>query len=133
MAVSQGMFVSSFPVATNATTARTLDKSTNQYKAVALTTNGEATINFTTNVQTVVGILQNSPTTSQVAAVCVSGVTQFRMAANTVDVGEAVGASSIGLGIAPTSDNWKIGTVVYGSSGGAGRLVTINLQIAHSS
>lgn len=133
MAVSQDMTVSSFPVATPGSTAVSLANATNQYKAVALTTNGEAAINFTTNVQTVVGILQNSPTTAQVAAVAVSGVTQFRQAANTVDAGEAVAASSLGLGIAPTSDNWKIGTVLYGSSGAAGRLVTINLQIAHSS
>lgn len=128
MAVANKMTVVSYGIATNATTARTLDKSTNQYKAVGLTTAGQASINFTTNVQPI-GVLQQGGTTSQVAAVAVSGVTQFRMAASTLAAGDLVAASSIGLGIAPTTDNWAIGTILYGSSGGAGRLVTINLGV----
>jgi len=133
MAVSQKYTAASFFTATNATTARTLDKSTNQYKAIGLTTAGGASLAFTTNpMLNYVGVLTNSPTTSQVAAVAVSGVVQFRMSASTLSAGDVVGCSSLGLGIAPTSDNAPIGQIVYGTSGAAGRLVTINLQRGYS-
>ena len=139
MAVSHQMTVVSFPVIATTDTGKSLHHSSNQYCAVGLTTAGQATIKFTTNVNglstaQVIGILQNNPTTAQVAAVCVAGVTKMRMAANTIDQGEGVAASSVGLGVVPTSNNWKIGTVLYGSSGAAGRLVTINLNFpTHSS
>ena len=68
MAISQKMTVISLQALTNATTAENLANSTNQYKAIALSTAGQATLTFSTNVNPV-GILQNSPTTSQVAAV----------------------------------------------------------------
>lgn len=134
MAVSHQMTVVSFPVIATSDTGKSLHHSSNQYCAVGLTTAGQATLKFTTNVGAlstaqVIGVLQNNPTTAQVAAVCVAGVTKLRMAANTLDQGEGVAASSIGLGIAPTSNNWKIGTILYGSSGAAGRVVTINLAL----
>jgi len=125
MAVSQKMTVVSFQTLTNATTAESLAKSTNQYKAIMLSTAGQATLTFSSNANPV-GILQNSPTTAQVAAVCVAGVTQFRMAASTLSAGDFVATSTDGLGIAPTSDSPQIGQIIYGSSGAAGRLVTIN-------
>jgi hypothetical protein len=133
MAVSQKMTCASFGIATNATTARTLDKSTNQYKAVGLTTAGLAALSFTTNVTlNYIGVLQEGGSTSQAANVCVGGITQFRMSASTLSAGDVVGASSLGLGIAPTSDNAPIGRILYGSSGGAGRLVTVNLDAGYS-
>ena len=125
MAVSQTMTVASFQTLTNATTAETLSKSTNQYKAIMLSTAGQATLTFSSNASPV-GVLQNSPTTNQVAAVCIQGVTQFRMAASTLSAGDFIGTSTNGIGIAPTSDSPRIGQILYGSSGAAGRLVTIN-------
>ena len=127
MAVSQKMTVASFQVLTNATTAETLSKSTNQYKAVKLSTSGgQVTLTYSTNVAPV-GILQNSPTTKQVAAVCIQGVTQARMAAaDTLSAGDPVAASSNGGLITPSSNSPQIGQMLYGSSGAAGRLVTIN-------
>jgi hypothetical protein len=125
------MTVSSFPVATNATTAESLANSTNQYKALMLSSAG-VTLAWTSRVYRPIGILQNSPTTAQVAAVCVDGVTQFRMGASTRAAGDTIAASSLGLGIIPSSDAWQIGQILYGSSGAAGRLVTIKLEAGSS-
>jgi hypothetical protein len=133
MAISQKMTVASFPVLTPVATAETLSKSTNQYKLVMLSTAGRASLAYTTNTAlAAIGVLQNSPTTSQVAAVAVAGITQLRMSASTLSAGDVVGNSSVGLGIAPTSDNPPVGRILYGSSGAVGRLVTINLDFGYS-
>jgi hypothetical protein len=125
------MTVSSFPVATPGSTAQSLANSTNQYKALMLSSAG-VTLAWTSRVYRPIGVLQNSPTTAQVAAVCVDGVTQFRMGASTRAAGDTIAASSLGLGIIPSSDAWQIGQILYGSSGAAGRLVTIKLEAGSS-
>ena len=122
MAVSQNILTLSFPVGSTA-----LNNSTNQYKAVVMTTAGTVTLPSATSVSNPLGVLVNSPTTLQVAAVAVRGVTQFRMTASTLSAGDLVAASTLGLGIAPSTGFSAIGRIVYGSSGGA-RLVSILLQ-----
>ena len=137
MAVSQKMTVTSVRPMTPASTADSLALSSNQYKAVRLSTvdatAGQATLITSSNVFDVFGILQNSPTTAQIAAVCVKGVTPFRMALSTLSAGDFVAASSLSLGVIPTSDGGQIGQIIYGSSGAVGRVVTINYLGANSS
>ena len=124
MAVSQNVLTLSFPVGSTA-----LNNSTNQYKAVVLTTAGSVSLPASSNVTNPLGVLVNSPTTLEVAAVAVKGVVQFRMTASTLSAGDLVAASSLGLGVTPSTDGSALGRIVYGSSGGA-RLVSILLQPA---
>jgi hypothetical protein len=126
MAISQNLHVVSFP--TNSTA---LNNSTNQYKFVMATTAGVA-LPASSNVMNPIGILQNTPTSAEVAAVAVSGVSQLRMAASTLAAGDLVAGSSLGLGVAPSSDANQQGQIIYGSSGGAGRLVSVLLKSGSS-
>ena len=136
MAVSQKMTVTSIQTMTPATTGDSLALSSNQYKAIRLSTadatRGQAVMITSSKCYDAVGILQNSPSTAQPAAVCIKGVTPFRMSLSTLSAGDFIAASSLGLGVTPTSEHGQIGQIVYGSSGAVGRLVTINFIGAQS-
>ena len=55
------------------------------------------------------------------------------MAASTLGAGNLVAASSVGLGISPTSDAQSVGVIVYGSSGSTGRLCSVLLHSVEGS
>jgi hypothetical protein len=52
-------------------------------------------------------------------------VIKVRLAASTLDAGNTIGFSTLGLGIVPTTDSTAWGVILSGSSGGAGRVVEV--------
>lgn len=95
------------------------------YKLVSLTTGGVA-IGPTTASGAVGTLLSES--TAAGAAVTVgllSGIGKLRLAGSTLAAGGAVAGSSDGYGIAPSTDQAQLGTIVAGSSGSTGRIVSV--------
>jgi hypothetical protein len=121
MAINQNVLVMSFPTISTA-----LNDSTDQYKFVTLSTAGNVAPISSSNVTATLGVLVNTPTSNEPAAVQVAGVCQVRFPASTMSAGDLVAASSVGLGVPPSTDAGAQGRVVYGSSGGA-RLMSVLL------
>ena len=98
--------------------------SSDLYKFVGLTTNGEVVIGATTAAGILGTLLSITGTTAGAGVETVqvgllSGVGKVRMPATTEHAGSAIAASSAGLGIAPSTNHVQIGTMVQGSSGTA--------------
>lgn len=102
---------------------------TDLYKFVVNTTAGVVLPNTTGNVLPI-GVLYGRTSTTnsgQAVPVAIGGVVKVNMAASTLAAGDFVGSSTAGLGIAPTTDAYTAGQIVAGSSGGAGRKVSVKL------
>jgi len=63
----------------------------------------------------------------QAVPVAIGGIVKVQMAASTLSAGSYVASSTAGLGIAPTTDSYVAGQIVSGSSGAAGRIVSVQL------
>lgn len=100
------------------------------YKFVSVNSSGHAVIGPTTGAgQSVIGVLLSRTSTSgagsePVTVGLLSGKGPVRMAGSTAHAGNTFAASSNGYGIAPTTNKALLGTVVEGSSGSTGRVVT---------
>jgi hypothetical protein len=101
------------------------------YTGVTLNATGHAIIPDTTDVTgLVIGTLYGVTSTtnaagSQAVEIGVGPKIKVQMAASTLAAGDTVGFSTLGLGIAPTTDAAIFGIIQQGSSGGAGRLFTV--------
>lgn len=76
------------------------------------------------------GVLVSSGTTAstsdrQVGSVQVRGVAKVSAPASTVAVGDLVTASSVGQAVPSSAGDYVVGRVVAGSSGGAGRILSV--------
>jgi hypothetical protein len=104
---------------------------TDLYKFVVATTAGVVLPNTTGNVLPIGVLYGRTSTTSagQAVPVAIGGIAKVNMAASTLAAGDYVGSSTAGLGIAPSSDAYTAGQIVSGSSGGAGRKVSVKLFV----
>lgn len=111
--------------------AATTFAATDQFKWVVLDDEGHAILpNTTGNVLPygiLYGVTQTTSTEAESVPVAVGGVAKLRMAASTLSVGDYVGSSTAGLGIAPSTDAYTAGVIKYGSSGSANRIVSVKL------
>ena len=111
--------------------AGTTFASTDRFKGVTLNATGHVVLPDTTDTSgTIVGTLYtDTPSTASAgqAAVSVANgpVVKVRMAASTLAAGDTVGFSTLGVGIAPTTDAAIYGVISIGSSGAAGRIFTV--------
>ena len=105
--------------------------STDLYKFVVADTDGHVVIPNTTSEVLPIGVLygytQTTSTDSEVVPVATFGVAKVRMAASTLAAGGLVGASTAGLGVAPTTKQFTAGVIKYGSSGSTGRIASVQL------
>jgi len=111
--------------------AATTFSSTSLYKFVVLDGNGNVIAPNTTGNVLPFGVLYGRTTTTSTGAqavpVAIGGIAKVQMAASTAAAGNFVGSDTGGLGIAPTTDAYTAGQIVSGSSGSAGRIVSVNL------
>lgn len=106
--------------------------STNQYKGVVVNASGHAVLPNTTAAQgRVIGSLYGLTSTTSAAgveavSVAHGPVIKMNMAASTLAAGDSVAWSTAGVGIAPSTDDlMPFGIIIDGSSGAAGRIVTV--------
>jgi len=129
MAKSQGQ-------PTFALTAGATFSNSDLYKFVRVNSSGHAVITGTTNSLNVVGTLLSETGTTSAAGVeavtigALVGKGSVRLAASTAAAGNTVGASSVGYGVAPSTDALQLGTIVAGTSGAAGRIATVVFGVA---
>lgn len=104
--------------------------SADMFKWVIVNSSGFVTLPDSTGNVLPIGTLYGrtsttSSTGSQSVPVAVGGVIKLHMAASTLSAGNFVGSSTAGLGILPTTDAYTAGQIMSGSSGGAGRIVSV--------
>ncbi len=105
--------------------------STDRYKGLTINSSGHAVLPATTDTANrIIGTLHTQTgSTSAAGTEAISYQSgrevQVRMAGSTLAAGDLVGFSTAGLGIAPTTDSGTFGIIKTGSSGGAGRVVTV--------
>lgn len=103
------------------------DLSTNQYRFVAIDASGEVGLPATT-ATAILGVLQNKPTVQgQAASIMINGISKITAPASTVAEGDIVQASTLGQAVAHATGGMAIGRIVGGSSGGAGRVLSVLL------
>lgn len=100
------------------------------YKGVVIDSSGHAVLPNTTGNVLAAGVLYSVTNTtssagSEAVSVAYDGVLKVRMAASTMSNGQPVGFSTVGLGIAPTSDSYTFGTVITGTSGAIDRIYEV--------
>lgn len=123
MAVSDSKLISAVAGATFA--------ESDLYKGVTLNSSGHAALPTTTDTaDRIVGTLYGVTSTtsaagSQAVEIGVGPLVKVNMSASTLSAGDTVGFSTAGLGIAPTTDSEVFGIIQHGSSGGAGRVVSV--------
>ena len=111
--------------------AGTTFSSTALYLGVTLNSSGHAVIPNTTDITgTIIGTLYGVTSTtnaagSQAVQVGRGDKVKVQMASNTLSAGNTVSFSTLGLGIAPTTDAATWGIIEVGSSGAAGRIHTV--------
>jgi hypothetical protein len=96
-----------------------------RYRFVSVSTAGQAT--HPSSGAAAIGVLQNQPKTeNDMATVMVSGVSKVKLnAASTVGVPDLVAVSTDGEVIALAAGDAAVGRIVAGTSGGAGRIVSV--------
>lgn len=106
--------------------------STNQYKGVVVDSSGHAVLPNSTAAQgRVIGTIYGLTSTTSAAgveaiSVGYGPVVKVNMAASTLAAGDSISFSTAGVGVAPsTNDLQPWGIIIDGSSGGAGRIVTV--------
>lgn len=109
--------------------AGTTFPSTALYKFVILDTDGNAIDpNTTGNVLpfgVLYGVTKTTSTDSEAVPVAYGGVVKVQANASTLSVGNYVACSTDGYAIAPTTDGYVFGICIEGSSGAAGRILTV--------
>lgn len=109
--------------------AGTTFSSTALYKFVVLDTDGHAIDpNTTGNVLpfgVLYGVTKTTSTDAEAVPVAYGGVVKVQANASTLSVGNYVAASTDGYAAAPTTDAYVFGVCVEGSSGAAGRILTV--------
>ncbi len=112
--------------------AGTTFASTQKFKGVVVNASGHAVLPDTTASQgRVVGTLYSetgstSAAGTEVVNVAYGPVVKVNMAASTLAVGGSMSFSTLGVGIAPSTDDLQPwGIILDGSSGAAGRIFTV--------
>lgn len=110
--------------------AGTTFSSTSVYKFVVLDSNGRVVDPNTTGNVLPFGVLYGRTHSTdadgvEAVPVAIDGIVKIKAAASTLDKGQFIGASTAGLAIAPTTDAYTYGVILDGSSGGAGRVLTV--------
>lgn len=124
MAASDSVVITSLP-------AGATFSSSDLYKGVVLNANGDVVLPNTTGDITAIGVLYGVTHTTAnstgfaAVPVAIDGRMKLRMAASTIAAGGIVGISTAGLGIAPSTDVYRFGLVVKGSSGAVNRVVEV--------
>jgi len=96
------------------------------YKFVSLNSSGHVAIGPTTASGAVGTLLSESTAAGNAVTVgLLSGIGKLRLAGSTRAAGQTIAGSSNGFGIAPTTDQAQLGTIVAGSSGSTGRIVSV--------
>ncbi len=104
------------------------DLSASQYTFVTIDASGEAVLPATTG-EGVLGVLQNKPTAQgQAASIMVNGISKITAPASTLAEGDLVEASTDGEAVPLGTGASAVGRIVSGSSGGAGRLLSVLIQ-----
>ncbi len=104
------------------------DLSTSQYSFVEVDTAGEVALPATT-ATAILGVLQNKPTVQgQAASIMVNGISKITAPASTVAEGDIIQASTLGQAVAHATGGNAVGRIVSGSSGGAGRVLSVLIQ-----
>lgn len=105
------------------------------YKLVTLTASGEVIISTSSDTFAFGSLYGRTSTTSstgtQAVPVAVQGVVKVQLASSTLKAGKWIAGSSAGFGVAPTSELAPFGRIVSGSSGGAGRVVSVLVTPVH--
>lgn len=103
------------------------------YKGVIFNSSGHVILpNTTSDVGQVAGVLYEDTAStdaagSQAVSYVSEGVTKLRMAASTLSQGDTVAISTGGLGTALAAGFPQFGVIVDGSSGGADRVVSVQI------
>ena len=102
------------------------------YKFTVMNSSGHAILPNTTGNVLPIGTLYGRTSTASAAGVqavpiATAGIVKLQMASNTLSAGNFVASDTGGLGIAPTTDAYTAGQIVSGSSGAAGRIVSVQL------
>ena len=125
MAWSEGGGIQSF-------TAGTTFSTSDLYLAMVVATSQDRTVLIpatTGNVYPIGTLYGRTSTTSAAGSEAVpvktAGAVKVQMAASTLAAGQFIGFSTLGQGIAPTTDAYTVGPILSGSSGAAGRIVTV--------
>jgi len=111
--------------------AETTFASSDLYKFVELSANGRVQVVASTGIGNAVGtLLSQTYSTStganeSVTVGLLQGIGKVYMAGSTLDAGAAISASSLGFGIAPTTNSAQLGHIVEGSSGSTGRINSV--------
>jgi len=96
-----------------------------QYHFVAITADGR--VDHASAGGAAIGVLQNKPLENQAASIMVNGVSKIKAAAGNLSEGMLTRSSSEGMAVASTG-NGILGTIIFGSSGGAGRVLSVLLD-----
>lgn len=110
--------------------AGTTFSSTSLYKFVVINASGHVVDPNTTGNVFPFGVLYGRTNSTSAAGneavpVAYAGVVKVKAAASTLSHGQFIGASTAGFAIAPTTDAYTFGTILKGSSGAAGRIISV--------
>lgn len=123
MAISEGPTIESWVAATTFS-------STSIFKFVVADAEGHAIDPNSTNVWPIgslYGQTRTTTTETEVVPVATWGVVKVQAVASTMHAGNVCAASSAGYATVPTSDQVACGVVKYGTSGGTGRVLSVQL------
>ena len=100
------------------------------FKLVHANTAGQAIIATSSDTMAIGSLYGSTPSTagttaSQSVPVAVGGVVKVQLVSSTKAAPNWIAGSSLGFGIAPTSELQPFGQIVSGASGGAGRVVSV--------
>lgn len=116
----------------------TLEASTDlsgaQFHFVGVDADGKAELAIlSTGTGDVLGILQNKPIEGQAASIMIDGVSKISAVGSTLAAGDLLGNSTAGQANVVAAGDMIRGTVLFGSSGATGRILTVVLQDIGSS
>lgn len=103
------------------------DLSSSQYLFVTADTSGNAVLPGSTEGVSILGVLQNKPTSGQAASVMIDGVSKVRAISSTVAAGDIIAASSAGYAVATVTGDNAVGHILAGTSGGLDRVLTVHI------
>lgn len=104
------------------------DLSAKQYFNVTMDSDGKVAA-CTSIADIPIGILQNTPVTSDAARVALSGISKIHLG-ETVDEGAIVSTSATGMAVAAASTSYPLGLITKG--GAINEYGTINLNISYT-
>lgn len=101
--------------------------STYQFCFVTADANGNAALPAGSTVS-VMGVLQNKPSSNEAATIMIDGVSKVKAAGGTVAAGDLIASNSSGRAAAAGAGDHVVGRVLGGSSGSTDRVLTVMIQ-----